>query len=214
MIESLFAGLPPPLPIGFPGVPAGAVVAFAGALGSPLPNSASPPDSATGDTSYVTDPIEAWGWMLCDGRALDSAEYPELFQVLGYRYGGSGASFNIPDYRGYFLRGTDSGRELDPDRSQRQNAAGETSEQVGSTQQDALQCHRHSYTEPKGQTTAEPGSGSAVASAVPEQCTGYPDEAVCNTAVKTSKDETRPVNIYVNYLIKFTYGPYGPLFTP
>ena len=44
--------------------------------------------------------VEAQGWMLCDGRMLDVAPYPELFAVLGYRYGGSEARFQLPDYRG------------------------------------------------------------------------------------------------------------------
>src|SRR5688572_22131276 len=50
--------------------------------------------------------LEAQGWMLCDGRKLGTADYPELFAVLGYLYGkaGNGDQFLIPDYRGLFLR--------------------------------------------------------------------------------------------------------------
>ena len=44
--------------------------------------------------------VEALGWMLCDGRTLEPELYPELFAVLGYRYGGSEARFQLPDYRG------------------------------------------------------------------------------------------------------------------
>ena len=202
---------PPPLPA--PAMPVGAVVAFAGTLGPPQPNGSSPQNNCGESGDYSTDPVEAWGWMFCDGRTLSRDRYPELFQVLGYRYGGSDSDFRIPDYRGYFLRGTDCGRQLDPNRSERKDAAGYSSEQVGSTQEDALQCHRHSYVQPKGETSAQPGSGTAVAAAVPDQCTGYPDEKVCNSGVKTSEEETRPVNIYVNYLIKFTYGPWPCLVT-
>jgi len=32
----------------------------------------------------------------CDGRSLSTSEYPELFNVIGYTYGGSGGSFNVP----------------------------------------------------------------------------------------------------------------------
>jgi len=40
------------------------------------------------------------GWLLCDGALYSVASYPELFGAIGYTYGGSGASFNVPDCRG------------------------------------------------------------------------------------------------------------------
>ncbi|MCC6677006.1 MAG: tail fiber protein [Phycisphaerales bacterium] len=49
------------------------------------------------------------GWIVCDGRVVSKAEYPELFQVIGNTYGGSGAMFGVPDYRGLFLRGLGKG---------------------------------------------------------------------------------------------------------
>lgn len=36
-------------------------------------------------------------WLLCDGSSLDTTAYAELFAAIGYTYGGSGSSFNIPD---------------------------------------------------------------------------------------------------------------------
>ena len=40
------------------------------------------------------------GWMVCDGRSLSTAQYNLLFQVIGYQFGGSGASFNLPNPAG------------------------------------------------------------------------------------------------------------------
>ncbi len=40
------------------------------------------------------------GWLLCDGTSYSTSVYPDLFSALGYTYGGSGASFNVPDLRG------------------------------------------------------------------------------------------------------------------
>ena len=40
--------------------------------------------------------LESQGWMVCDGRSLSTPSYPELFSVLGYRYGGAGDTFAIP----------------------------------------------------------------------------------------------------------------------
>ena len=40
------------------------------------------------------------GWKVCNGDTLYKADYLDLFDVLEYRYGGSGNSFNLPDFRG------------------------------------------------------------------------------------------------------------------
>lgn len=48
------------------------------------------------------------GWLPCDGRELGTSQFDLLFDILGYSYGGGGASFNIPDYRGYALVGSDN----------------------------------------------------------------------------------------------------------
>ena len=37
------------------------------------------------------------GFLLCDGTSYDTTTYAALFAVIGYTYGGSGASFNLPD---------------------------------------------------------------------------------------------------------------------
>lgn len=47
-------------------------------------------------------------WMLCNGAQLSTATYSYLYQFLGRSYTPAGTSttlFNIPDYRGQFLRG-------------------------------------------------------------------------------------------------------------
>ena len=40
------------------------------------------------------------GWMLCDGKQVDKSKYPALYKVIGYTYGGSNDSFQLPDLRG------------------------------------------------------------------------------------------------------------------
>ncbi len=48
------------------------------------------------------------GWLVGDGRAVSRSTYIRLWQAIGTTYGsGDGSTtFNLPDYRGYFLRGT------------------------------------------------------------------------------------------------------------
>lgn len=36
-------------------------------------------------------------WLLCTGGAAYVAEYPKLFELWGYKYGGAGAQFGLPD---------------------------------------------------------------------------------------------------------------------
>jgi microcystin-dependent protein len=65
----------------------------------------------TGIPSGVVFPFAGdtapFGYLICDGRAISRAEYPQLFATLGTSHGsGDGSTtFNLPDYRGNFLRG-------------------------------------------------------------------------------------------------------------
>lgn len=76
------------------GNPAGAVITFAGAT---------PPS----------------GYLECDGSAVSRSTYAKLFSVIGETYGvGDGSTtFNLPDLRGEFIRGYDSGRGVDSGRT-------------------------------------------------------------------------------------------------
>ena len=83
---------------------------FAFKLGNDLPAGFVMP-WASGSTSTPEN------WLLCDGRALRSTQYPELFAAIGTLWGngssgsgaGSGTDFNLPDLRGEFIRGAEAG---------------------------------------------------------------------------------------------------------
>ena len=42
------------------------------------------------------------GFVLCNGASLDTTTYANLFAVIGYTFGGSGANFNVPNYTNRF----------------------------------------------------------------------------------------------------------------
>jgi hypothetical protein len=44
------------------------------------------------------------GWILANGASLSTSAYPELFAAIGYSYGGSGGSFNIPNMQNKYNR--------------------------------------------------------------------------------------------------------------
>jgi len=46
------------------------------------------------------------GWLRCDGFPRSKTNYPKLFDVIGYTYGGSGDTFNVPDLRDRVVAGT------------------------------------------------------------------------------------------------------------
>jgi len=48
-----------------------------------------------------------YGYLICDGRAVSRTDYAQLFSAIGTAHGvGDGSTtFNLPDYRGNFLRG-------------------------------------------------------------------------------------------------------------
>jgi len=39
------------------------------------------------------------GFLLCNGASLSTTTYSALFAVIGYTFGGSGSSFNLPNFR-------------------------------------------------------------------------------------------------------------------
>jgi len=59
------------------------------------------------------------GWLGCDGSAVSRSTYSLLYSAIGTTYGvGDGSTtFNLPDLRGEFVRGLDSGRGIDSGRS-------------------------------------------------------------------------------------------------
>jgi len=46
-------------------------------------------------------------YLFCAGQSVLVADYGELHTVIGYTYGGSGTSFNLPDLRGRVIAGLD-----------------------------------------------------------------------------------------------------------
>ena len=63
-------------------------------------------EAAVGQIAYFTKaPDAASGWLLCDGKSYPYAKYPQLASRIGTQFGGTkDNTFNVPDYRGFFLR--------------------------------------------------------------------------------------------------------------
>jgi microcystin-dependent protein len=73
------------------------------------------PITTTGSVSFYSPGLmslyagtsDPTGWLLCNGRSLVVSTYQDLFNKIGYRYGGTGANFNIPNMSGKAAFGLD-----------------------------------------------------------------------------------------------------------
>lgn len=188
MFDTKLNGLLPFLPhvqSQFGGMPVGSVVAFAGEFRQ---------QGKSGD--HQTN-LDLFPWLLCNGEAYAASEYPELFNVLGHRYGGSGDSFNVPDYRGQFLRCVDESPTSASNDGRQGPKGSVSSNEVGSTQKHALEDHQHQYFKPlkKVVVSADKPSGLAASELIDETKWGPKRPSI-------SSKETRPTNTYVYYIIK------------
>ena len=55
--------------------------------------------SPTGEIKMWATATAPSGFLLCDGTSISTTTYAALFAVIGYTFGGSGATFNLPDFR-------------------------------------------------------------------------------------------------------------------
>lgn len=157
------------------------------------------------------------GWLLCDGRPLLRRDWPELYAVLGTSHG-AGVSefgvhegdFNLPDYRGRFLRGLDlsaAGRRLgaDPDapsRAAARAATGNAGNRVGSYQADGTAlprdpAHPFRTAAPDAHPAnlpVHPAAGTATLVLRPGTGAGR--------LVVGGDGETRPKNVAVRWIIR------------
>ena len=138
------------------------------------------------------------GWLVCDGSSILRSGSPALFAAIGTSWGSaSAASFNLPDLRGQFLRGTDDGSGVDPDAASRiaLHTGGSVGDAVGSSQGHMLETHQHYIG--WGPFMQSFGTGTLAFSNYP-----YPGTAPHLLSDPAGGSETRPVNVAVTYLIK------------
>jgi len=152
------------------------------------------------------------GYLECNGAAVSRVTYATLFTALGTMYGaGDGSTtFNLPDYRGYFLRGWAHGETTDPDRATRTDRGdGTTGDSVGTKQNfqnyshthGSAGSHTHSY-DSYGAfgAVATSGSGVGLIQGYPPPNTGYAGD---HTHPASGGNESRPINVNVMYCIKY-----------
>lgn len=196
--DQLFASVP----YSFNGVPPGTVVAFAGPTAPP-------------------------GWLTCDGRVVTKTQYPALFNAITTHWGTGGDAsadtFRIPDMRGLFLRGVNTPQDQapnapaftpgtrDPNSSTRGGMWDSTASgnQVGTYQGHVFASHNHGVNDPghshgfqmgnrESGLTDRPSNGD-----IHRYSPRTSHEVTGITIQATGGSETRPINVYVTYIIKY-----------
>lgn len=151
------------------------------------------------------------GYLLCDGSAISRTTYAPLFVAIGTNYGvGDGSTtFNIPDLRGIFPRGVNAGSGNDPNAGSRTATnGGNAGDNVGSFQTNATAKNGLSLSDPghlHSITTfsaGSPGIGTSATATTLTAATAATNSAVTGITLSTGDAETRPINVYVNFIIK------------
>lgn len=65
-----------------------------------------------GDTKLSLVGVDHLGWLICDGRTLNIADFQFLYNVIGSTYGGTSTTFNLPNPAGRVLGVIGSGSGL------------------------------------------------------------------------------------------------------
>jgi microcystin-dependent protein len=150
------------------------------------------------------------GWFICNGSAISRITYSDLFAVLGTNFGvGNGSTtFNLPDYRGAFLRGTGS-------QTKNYNSTNitYTGPGINSTgQSHSTQVHAHDLTGTISYGSSNTYNYSGMTALSPNNNNGNSFNLNNNLSISnsttsggtiTDTTETRPFNFGINWIIKF-----------
>ncbi|MEQ9403920.1 MAG: phage tail protein [Cyclobacteriaceae bacterium] len=134
------------------------------------------------------------GYKICNGDEVSLRQFPGLFLTIGVNWGGNASpKFNLPDLRGYFLRGVSGDTDRDPDVEKRYDLnqlSVQDPNRVGTYQKDDFGSHTHSVVTVMGNGTWSRGAGADG------------DGSGASSTSSNGGKETRPINAYVNFIIR------------
>ena len=138
-------------------------------------------------------------WFLCNGQAISRVTYADLFALIGTKFGtGDGTStFNLPDYRGKFLRGLGGDSASDIYKTQAEglpNIAGRIWTARNST-------INTSFANGAFYMDTQNANGNGTGGDMPTAYTVYMD-ASRSSKIYGASSHVTPINQAVNYFIK------------
>ena len=131
------------------------------------------------------------GYLLCDGSSYSDQDYPELFSVIRYTYGGSSGFFNVPDTRDRFVRGTSDTRS------------------AGRTEEDKIRIHTHDFQSSENKAVND--DFNTIGYDLAQQTSGNYIKNVNTSKISLGFDnanpemasEMRPENMTLQFVIKY-----------
>jgi microcystin-dependent protein len=149
-------------------------------------------------------------WVRCDDTLYaTTGALKDLFKVLDYRYGGSGAQFGLPDDRGLFLRGADAGSQNDPDWTERLGhvEVGPGADDVGSLQEWATARPRTAF---RSAVPHLPTGGQKMGNMWGTANASWPGKTIpLDVSAGGGALETRPINGYYDFYVLGRTAPPG-----
>lgn len=141
-----------------------------------------------GDIKASLQTANHGNWLLCDGSAVSRTTYADLFTLLGENFGaGDGSTtFNLPDYRGKFLRGL----------------GGDSAANMYTTQSEGLPDHTHSISYG---TSGLDGGAWSISSPVDYASSGNhitSSSASTSNAIYGASSHVTPINQAINFFIR------------
>ena len=177
-----------------------------------------------GGTVYADSPIGSIipyggsqapsGWLLCDGRSLSKNSYFDLWKVIGYNYGGSDSTFNLPDLRDKAVMGAGTNGALGASQSaQLPNITGKIDNKSGTFGVMGFSSAVNNFSgalkgsEAKGAVYTGQNNTSACKIVSLDASNSGASTDINGNNVYTNNGETRPANVRLNFIIKAKHTP-------
>jgi microcystin-dependent protein len=164
--------------------------------------------------------LESQGWLYCNGNTISRTTYADLFAVTGEAYGGGDGqtTFDLPDFRGTFMRGVSGSTNNDPNAASRTVAAsgGNTGNNIGSVQgfatgtpvtsliTNSTGAHSHSiaHIPTDNSSYAMAGGYQAIWNGGGADTDPAGDHA--HNVTGGADKESRPINLYTYFIIRYS----------
>ena len=167
-----------------------------------------------GSYEIMAAPVDLPGYLYCDGRTISRADYAALFNIIGTRFGaGDGTTtFQIPDWRGTFMRGWDDGRGLDSGRvfgaQQDSQNKKHTHPFSATTSQAGEHSHGftirgHQYSDQGGSRPTLGGANLNLSWSSTTDPSGSHTHSVSGTTGEEGGNDARPINNTVFVMVKY-----------
>ena len=183
-----------------------------------------------GATVYADNPIGSIipyggsqppaGWLICDGRSLSKNIYFDLFKVIGYNFGGSDSTFNLPDLRNKAVMGAGKTGALGASQlAQLPNITGEINNKSGTFGIMGFSSGTGNFkgalkgSEAKGAVYTGQQNTSACKVVSFDALNSGASTDINGNNVYTDNGETRPANVRINFIIKAKHTPVPADFT-